>query len=72
MAGGLALVTELARRLKVAQRIDQHVVSLAGTGECLAIRNLLGNVRSSDGAADSLEPATFHTLISKLATATEH
>lgn len=31
------------------------VVSLAGTGECLAIRNRPGNVRSSDGVADVLD-----------------
>jgi hypothetical protein len=31
------------------------IVSLAGTGECLAIRNRPGNVRSSDGTADVLD-----------------
>jgi hypothetical protein len=31
------------------------IVSLAGTGECLAIRNRPGNVRSSDGTADILD-----------------
>jgi hypothetical protein len=31
------------------------IVSLAGTGECLAIRNRPGNVRSSDGAAGVLD-----------------
>ena len=31
------------------------VVSLAGTGECLAIRNRPGNVRSSDGTAGVLD-----------------
>lgn len=31
------------------------LVSLAGTGECLAIRNRPGNVRSSDGAAGVLD-----------------
>lgn len=30
------------------------LVSLAGTGECLAVRNRPGNVRSSDGVADVL------------------
>jgi hypothetical protein len=30
------------------------VVSLAGSGECLAVRNRPGNVRSSDGAAEVL------------------
>ena len=31
------------------------LVSLAGTGECLAIRNRPGNVRSSDGTAEVLD-----------------
>lgn len=31
------------------------IVSLAGSGECLAIRNRPGNVRSSDGTADVLD-----------------
>lgn len=31
------------------------IVSLAGAGECLAIRNRPGNVRSSDGTADVLD-----------------
>ncbi|MEN8185135.1 MAG: IS1380 family transposase [Myxococcota bacterium] len=31
------------------------LASLAGTGECLAVRNRPGNVRSSEGAADLLE-----------------
>jgi hypothetical protein len=31
------------------------VASLAGTGECLAVRNRPGNVRSSEGAAELLE-----------------
>ena len=31
------------------------LISMAGTGECLAIRNRPGNVRSSNGAADALD-----------------
>ena len=31
------------------------LISMAGTGECLAVRNRPGNVRSSNGAADALD-----------------
>src|SRR5262249_49494540 len=36
------------------------VVSLAGTGECLAIRNRSGSVRSSDGTAPVLDVVLPH------------
>lgn len=36
------------------------IVSLAGTGECLAIRNRPGNIRSSDGTAEVLDDVLPH------------